>query len=171
MKAILTVVCLLALASFSEAGTTEKGLAWLKEKSAEDGVVTLPSGLQYKVLKSGDGSGKTPGRNDPCKCHYHGTVFEGTKFDSSYDRGSPSTFKPSQVIKGWTEGLMLMKEGDTWEFYIPSELAYGDRARGNVIYAGAVLVFKLELIAVLEDSWMNTIMGFKDQLMGIPCSS
>jgi peptidylprolyl isomerase len=150
------------------AGTTEKGRTFLKENAQKDGVVSLPSGLQYKILKSGDGNGKSPGVGDPCKCHYHGTVMEGTKFDSSYDRGSPSTFKPNQVIKGWTEGLQLMKEGDTYEFYIPSELAYGDSARGGVIYAGAVLIFKLELIEVLEDNWQTTLQGYWAQLANNP---
>ena len=84
----------------------------------------------------------------PCSCHYRGTLTDGTEFDSSYKRGSPATFAPNQVIKGWTEAMQLMKEGDKWELYIPSELAYGDRQRGQYITPGAVLVFELEILAV-----------------------
>ena len=105
-------------------------------------------GLQYKVIKAGADGGKSPLVGTPCKCHYRGTLIDGTEFDSSYKRGSPATFAPNQVIKGWTEAMQLMKEGDKWELYIPSELAYGDRQRGQYITPGAVLVFELELLEV-----------------------
>lgn len=97
---------------------------------------------------STNASGKTPLVSTPCACHYAGTLTDGTEFDSSYKRGSPTTFAPNQVIKGWTEAMQLMREGDTWELYLPSELAYGDRGAGRSIPGGAVLVFKLNLIEV-----------------------
>merc|ERR1712070_1227049 len=129
-------------------GTTPEGKEWLKSKGQEEGVVTLPSGLMYKVVKAGEGT-KSPTVNSKCSCHYRGTLTDGTEFDSSYKRGKPSQFAPNQVIKGWTEAMQLMVEGDKWELYIPSELAYGDRQRGQFITAGAVLVFKLELITIM----------------------
>ena len=111
-------------------------------------MVTLPSGMQYKVLQDGPAGGKMPTVSAPCECHYRGTLIDGTEFDSSYKRGRPSTFAPNQVIKGWTEAMQLMKEGDKWELYIPSELAYGAQNRGRFIKANSVLVFELELIKV-----------------------
>ncbi len=150
-KHAIAFICVILAVTFSSgsAGTTAEGKAWLAAKGAEEGVVTLPSGLMYKVLKASDkADGKTPLVGTPCACHYAGTLTDGTEFDSSYKRGSPTTFAPNQVIKGWTEAMQLMKEGDTWELYIPSELAYGDRGAGRMIPGGAVLVFKLELIEV-----------------------
>jgi len=97
-------------------------------------------------------TGKSPTIDSPCKCHYAGTLIDGTQFDSSYQRGEPLTFAPNQVIKGWTEALMMMKEGQKVELYIPSELGYGDRGAGGAIPGGAVLVFELELLEVLGDS-------------------
>eukprot|EP00980_Cylindrotheca_fusiformis_P027928 scaffold22568_cov125-Cylindrotheca_fusiformis.AAC.25 len=128
------------------AGTNKEGLAFLAKKEKEDGVVKLSSGLMYKELTKG--TGKTPTVDSPCSCHYSGTLIDGTEFDSSYKRGSPTTFAPNQVIKGWTEAMQLMKEGAKWELYIPSELAYGDRGAGGRIPGGSVLVFILELIEV-----------------------
>lgn len=96
--------------------------------------------------------GKSPTIDSPCKCHYSGTLIDGTTFDSSYQRGEPLTFAPNQVIKGWTEAMQLMKEGGKWELYIPSELGYGDRGAGGSIPGGAVLIFTLELLEVLGDS-------------------
>ena len=96
--------------------------------------------------------GKSPTINSPCKCHYSGSLIDGTIFDSSYQRGEPLTFAPNQVIKGWTEAMQLMKEGAKWELYIPSELGYGDRGAGGSIPPGAVLIFTLELMEVLGDS-------------------
>eukprot|EP00299_Pterocystis_sp_00344_P011830 c5584_g1_i1.p1 GENE.c5584_g1_i1~~c5584_g1_i1.p1 ORF type:complete len:155 (-),score=43.37 c5584_g1_i1:52-516(-) len=142
------VLCVCFLFGLSLAGTTPEGRAWLAKNKENEGVVELPSGLQYKVLKSGPAGGKSPKVNSPCLCHYRGTLIDGTEFDSSYKRGQPTTFAPNQVIKGWTEAMQLMKEGDHWELYIPSELAYGDQNRGQYIKAGAVLKFELELIKV-----------------------
>merc|ERR1740130_2280574 len=119
--ALLLLVPALAMA------TNEFGLKFLEDNK---GVITLASGLQYKVLRAGDGD-KHPLVNAPCECHYEGRSAmdypSGPKFDSSYDRGSPTTFAPNQVIKGWTEAMQLMVVGDKWEMFIPSGLAYGDR--------------------------------------------
>eukprot|EP00501_MAST-03F_sp_TOSAG23-6_P001257 GSMAST32.ASY1.ANO1.1303.1 assembled CDS len=133
-----------------------EGQAFLEENGKKEDVVVLPSGLQYKILKSGPSPGKSPTADSPCSCHYKGTLIDGTKFDSSYDRGRPTTFAPNQVVKGWTEAMQLMKEGDTWELYLPSELAYGDRGAGATIKAGDVLVFTLEMIEVKGGSKMLT---------------
>ena len=108
---------------------------------------SLFSGLQYKVVKLGTGT-KSPKVGTPCDCHYAGRLIDGTEFDSSYKRGKPSTFAPNQVIKGWTEIMQKMHEGDRFELYIPSELAYGDSARGQHIKAGDVLIFDLELVKI-----------------------
>jgi len=120
----------------------------------ENEVVTLPSGLSYKVLRAGTGDSH-PLVGSPCECHYEGRVAEnypsGEKFDSSYDRGSPTTFAPNQVIKGWTEAMQLMVEGDKWEMYIPSDLGYGDRGSPPKIPGGAVLVFTMEIINIKGD--------------------
>lgn len=132
------------------AGTHEAGLKFLEENRKKEGVVTLPSGLQYKVLKKGTGLFH-PSVNSPCECHYAGTLIDGTEFDSSYARGTPTTFAPNQVIKGWTEAMQLMVEGDKWEMYIPSELAYGDSDKGPHIKAGDPLIFKMEIIKIKGD--------------------
>ena len=153
----LSLLVSLFVAVVIRAGTTEEGMRWLADNSQKDGVVTLPSGLQYKVVRDGGGAGKSPQANSPCKCHYRGTLLDGSEFDSSYRRGQPATFAPNQVIAGWTEAMQLMRENDKWELFIPSELAYGDRATGS-IPAGAVLVFELELLSVGEASPFN-IMG------------
>jgi FKBP-type peptidyl-prolyl cis-trans isomerase FklB len=124
------------------AGTTPEGQAWLASKGKEDGVVSTGSGLLYKVLKNGPDGAKKPNIDTPCECHYKGTLIDGREFDSSYSRGMPATFAPNQVIKGWTEAMQLMKEGDHWELYIPSELAYGDanrHVRAHVVYPRLVL--------------------------------
>ena len=137
---------LLVLGLGTAAATNAAGLKFLEENKAKEGVVTLPSGLQYKVLRSGDGT-HHPTVNSPCECHYEGRSAKdypsGPKFDSSYDRGSPTTFAPNQVIKGWTEAMQLMVEGDKWEMYIPSNLAYGDDGR-----VSGTLVFTMELIKI-----------------------
>lgn len=135
----------------ARAGTTPEGLSWLEENGKQEGVVSLPSGLQYKVLRTGDGD-KHPLVSTPCDCHYEGTLIDGTKFDSSYDRGQPTSFAPNQVIKGWTEALQLMVEGDKWELYIPSELAYGDRGSPPKIPGGSVLKFIIELVKIKGES-------------------
>merc|ERR1712060_833015 len=105
------------------------------------------SGLQYKVLESGNGKNH-PKNDSPCECHYSGTLIDGTEFDSSYGRGEPSTFAPNQVISGWTEAMQLMVEGDKWELYIPPRLGYGDSGAGGKIPGGAALVFQMELIEI-----------------------
>ena len=127
--------------------TIKAGEAFLEANKAKEGVVALPSGLQYKVLTAG--SGKTPTAESQVTTHYHGTLIDGTVFDSSYDRGQPATFGVTQVIKGWTEALQLMKEGDVWELYIPYDLAYGANPRpGGPIKPYDALIFKIELISV-----------------------
>jgi len=141
MRALLVVATVALLA------TSVLADKWLDDKAKEDGVHKLPSGMLFKILKKGDGA-KSPKVSDPCEVHYAGTLTNGQKFDSSYDRGSPATFAPNQVIKGWTEALQLMVEGDTWEVYIPYQLAYGEAGRPPKIPAKATLVFKMELIKV-----------------------
>lgn len=123
-----------------------EGEKYLAENKDKEGVKTTASGLQYKVLKSG--SGATPKAEDRVKVHYKGTLIDGTKFDSSYDRGQPAEFSVNGVIKGWTEALLLMKAGDKWELTIPSDLAYGPRGNMRTIPPNAVLVFEVELIEV-----------------------
>ena len=132
-------------------GTNEEGIKWLAEKEKEDGVIKLDSGLMYKVLKKGDGEFH-PTKDSPCDCHYAGTLINGEEFDSSYKRGKPTTFAPKQVIKGWTEAMQLMVEGDKWEMYIPSDLAYGDKGAGGKIPGGAALVFQMEIIKIKGDT-------------------
>jgi FKBP-type peptidyl-prolyl cis-trans isomerase FklB len=122
------------------------GEAFLAANKGKDGVKTLPSGLQYKVIKSGNGP--TPGANDTVKAHYKGTLLDGTVFDSSYDRGEPATFPVNGVIPGWTEALQLMNGGDKWQLFIPSKLAYGENGAGGDIGPNAVLVFDVELLDV-----------------------
>lgn len=118
-----------------------------KNKTAE-GVITLPSGLQYKILTTGNGA--QPTSNDKVKVHYKGTLIDGREFDSSYKRNEPAVFGVTQVIKGWTEALQLMHVGDKWMLYIPSELAYGDRAAGELIQPGSTLIFEVELLEIVK---------------------
>lgn len=125
----------------------EKGKAFLAENAKKEGVVTLPSGLQYQVIKEGEG--KKPSATDRVKCHYEGTLIDGTLFDSSIKRGQPAVFGLNQVIKGWTEGLQLMGEGAKYRFYIPSELGYGAQQAGEMIPPYSTLIFDVELIEVL----------------------
>ena len=122
--------------------------SFLAKNAASDGVTVLPSGLQYKVLVSAPSDAPSPKLTNPCECHYEGTLIDGTTFDSSYDRGQPATFGLNQVISGWTEGLQTMKKGGQTTFFIPSDLAYGPRATGDVIGANSTLVFKVELLEV-----------------------
>lgn len=135
-------------AAAAEAGKVAKaaGEAFLAENGKKDGVVTLPSGLQYQVLK--EGNGKKPSATDQVVCHYEGTLIDGTVFDSSYKRNQPATFGLNQVIAGWTEGVQLMQEGAKYRFFIPYNLAYGERGAGAQIPPFAVLVFDVELIEV-----------------------
>ena len=120
---------------------------YLAENKKKKGVVTLPSGLQYKVIKSGKGK-VSPKLTDTVITHYHGTLIDGTVFDSSYERGKPATFPVNAVIKGWTEALVKMKTGDKWQLVIPSELAYGDRGAAPKITPGATLLFDIELLEI-----------------------
>ena len=124
----------------------KEGEAFLSENKKKEGVKTLPSGLQYKVIK--EGTGKMPKDEDTVVTNYRGTLIDGTEFDSSYKRGQPATFPVKGVIPGWTEALQLMKEGSKWELFIPSNLAYGERGAGNVIGPNATLIFEIELISV-----------------------
>ncbi len=125
-----------------------EGAAFMAENAKKDGVVTLPSGLQYKIIK--EGTGKTPKNTDTVEVNYRGTLINGNEFDSSHKRGQPATFGVDKVIKGWTEALQLMKEGSQWTVYIPSELAYGERGAGNMIGPNQFLVFDVELLSVKE---------------------
>ena len=124
------------------------GMDYLEANKSKEGVVTTESGLQYKVLKSG--TGKTPTATSNVTTHYTGKLVDGTVFDSSVERGEPIQFPVNGVIRGWTEALQLMKEGDKWELTIPSELAYGKRGAGGLIPPNSVLVFEVELISVDE---------------------
>jgi FKBP-type peptidyl-prolyl cis-trans isomerase FklB len=124
----------------------EKGEKFLEANKAKEGVITLESGLQYKILRKGTGT--SPKATDTVKCHYKGTTIDGEEFDSSYKRGEPATFALNRVIKGWTEGLQLMKEGGKWEFVIPPELAYGEMGSGPHIGPNEVLIFEVELLGI-----------------------
>lgn len=124
-----------------------KGKTFLEENAKRPGVVTLPSGLQYEVIR--EGNGKKPSRTDRVKCHYEGTLIDGTLFDSSVKRGEPAIFGVNQVIQGWVEALQLMTEGSKWKLFIPSELAYGDQQAGELIPPHSTLIFEVELIKIL----------------------
>jgi len=125
----------------------KEGETFLAANRAKEGVVTLPSGLQYKVLKNGEGAIK-PSAEDTVVCHYRGTLLDGTEFDSSYNRGEPARFALNRVIKGWTEGLQLMNVGSKWQFYIPANLAYGSNGSPPRIPPNATLTFDIELVGI-----------------------
>ncbi len=131
-----------------EAGEKNKveGEKFLAENKGKEGVVTLPSGLQYKILT--EGKGPKPAATDTVVCNYKGTLIDGTEFDSSYKRGQPATFPVGGVIKGWTEALQLMPVGSKWQLFIPSSLAYGERGAGGEIGPDATLIFEVELISI-----------------------
>ena len=133
----------------AEAGKAHKeaGEKYLAENAKKEGVITLPSGLQYQVLK--EGNGKKPTAKDTVQCHYEGFLIDGTVFDSSIQRGEPATFPLQQVIAGWTEGLQLMQEGAKYRFFIPYRLGYGEGGAGNSIPPFAALIFDVELIQVV----------------------
>ena len=133
----------------AEAGKAAKeaGEKYLAENAKKEGVITLPSGLQYQVLK--EGTGKKPTAKDSVKCHYEGFLIDGTVFDSSVQRGEPAVFGLQQVIAGWTEGLQLMSEGGKYRFFIPYRLAYGEGGAGQLIPPYAALIFDVELIEVM----------------------
>ena len=128
----------------------EAGQAFLEANKKKEGVVTLPNGLQYKIIT--EGSGKQPKSSDTVVAHYRGTLTNGEEFDSSYKRNEPATFPVQGVIKGWQEVLPLMKEGAKWQVYIPSELAYGPRGAGNAIGPSEVLIFDIELVSIKNDA-------------------
>ncbi len=125
----------------------EDGEAFLASNAKKEGVVTLPDGLQYKILKQG--TGRKAGKTDTVRCHYEGRFTNGQVFDSSYKRGEPAEFGVNQVIAGWTEALQLMPEGSEWELYIPYRLAYGEAGAHGAIPPCAALIFKVEVIKVL----------------------
>ena len=125
----------------------EAGEKYLAENAKKDGIITLPSGLQYQVLK--EGNGKKPSAKDSVKCHYEGFLIDGTVFDSSVERGEPAVFGLQPVIAGWTEGLQLMQEGAKYRFFIPYRLAYGEGGAGSSIPPYAALIFDVELIQVM----------------------
>lgn len=125
----------------------KKGEEFLAENAKKEGVKVTKSGLQYQVIKSG--KGKTPKATDTVKTHYHGTLIDGTVFDSSVERNEPAVFPVNGVIPGWTEALQMMKEGDKWRLFIPAKLAYGERGAGQRIQPNSVLVFDIELLEVM----------------------
>jgi len=130
------------------AGNRKEGEAFLAANKGKEGVVTLPSGLQYKVLK--EGTGPKPTANDTVSCNYRGTLINGKEFDSSYKRGEPTSFPVGGVIAGWTEALQLMPVGSKWQLFIPADLAYGDRGAGDDIGPGETLIFEIELLSIAE---------------------
>ncbi len=133
----------------ASAANKKEGESFLAANKGKDGVVTLPSGLQYKILTAGTGS--KPTAADTVVCNYRGTLINGTEFDSSIKRGQPATFPVTGVIKGWTEALQLMPVGSKWQLFIPSDLAYGDRgAAGGEIGPGATLIFDVELLSIQD---------------------
>ncbi len=125
----------------------QEGKDFLEENKKNPNIITLPSGLQYEIIK--EGNGKKPKASEKVKCHYEGTLINGTLFDSSIKRGEPAIFGVSQVIPGWVEALQLMKEGSKWRLFIPSELAYGAQGAGDMIPPHSTLIFEVELIEVL----------------------
>jgi FKBP-type peptidyl-prolyl cis-trans isomerase len=124
----------------------KEGAAFLAANKEKEGVVALPSGLQYKILQGG--TGPKPAATDTVVCNYRGTLLDNAEFDSSYKRGQPATFPVTGVIKGWTEALQLMPVGSKWQLFIPAELAYGERGAGAQIGPNATLVFEVELISI-----------------------
>jgi FKBP-type peptidyl-prolyl cis-trans isomerase len=128
----------------------QEGEAFLADNAKTEGVVSLPSGLQYKVLKKG--TGPSPKATDTVRTHYHGTLINGKVFDSSVERGEPAEFPVNRVIPGWTEALQLMKVGDQWQLVIPSKLAYGKRGSPGGIAPDTVLIFEVELLDIVTDA-------------------
>ena len=128
------------------AGNKKEGDEFLAANKTKEGVVTLPSGLQYKILTVG--TGPKPAATDSVTCNYRGTLINSTEFDSSNKRGQPATFQVNGVIKGWTEALQLMPVGSKWQLFVPAELGYGDRGSGPQIGPGATLIFEVELLSI-----------------------
>jgi FKBP-type peptidyl-prolyl cis-trans isomerase FklB len=129
------------------AGNLEEGLAFLAENRKKPGVIELPSGLQYMVIN--EGNGDIPKFVDQVKCHYHGTLIDGTVFDSSVERGQPAVFPVNGVIQGWVEALQLMSTGSKWRLFLPSELAYGSHGAGGSIGPNSTLIFDVELLKII----------------------
>ena len=148
--------CLLVLAACNRpaaapedlARNAEAAVAFMKTNASAEGVQTLASGLQYKVVASGPAGGVHPDRNDLVRVDYEGSLTDGTVFDSSFKRGAPAVFSPEGVVPGWTEALQLMKAGDEWLLYLPPELGYGEAGGPPMIPGNAVLVFRLKLLDV-----------------------
>jgi FKBP-type peptidyl-prolyl cis-trans isomerase FklB len=132
------------------AASKKEGEAFLAANKSKDGVVTLPSGLQYKILTQG--TGPKPAPSDSVVCNYRGTLINGTEFDSSYKRGEPATFPVTGVIKGWTEALQLMPVGSKWQLFVPSDMAYGERSPAPQIGPNATLIFEVELLSIQPKS-------------------
>jgi len=156
MQNILIIIALLLIVGFyfyngnknkqAASGNLAAGKAFLEQNATKEGVITTPSGLQYQVLKAGDGT-EHPRANDRVRVHYHGSLLDGTVFDSSVERGEPISFGLNQVIKGWTEGLQLMVVGEKARLFIPANLAYGNRSAG-AIQPGSTLIFDVELLGI-----------------------
>src|SRR5712675_299807 len=134
------------LAQVAGEANKKQGVAFLEANKTKEGVVTLPSGLQYKILQAG--TGPKPAATDTVVCNYRGTLLDNTEFDSSYKRGQPATFPVGGVIKGWTEALQLMPVGSKWQLFIPADLAYGERGAGGDIGPNATLIFEVELVSI-----------------------
>lgn len=122
------------------------GKAFLEENAKREGIITLPSGLQYEIMKAGDG--EKPGPRSTVKCHYHGTTIEGKVFDSSVKRGTPASFPLNRVISGWTEALQLMPVGSKWKLFLPPNLAYGEEQISKEIGPNSTLIFEVELLGI-----------------------
>jgi FKBP-type peptidyl-prolyl cis-trans isomerase len=145
---IVAAVALAMVSPAHSADAADPGAEFLKENAKKEGVKTTASGLQYKVIKEGEG--KSPKATDTVRVHYRGTLLNGTEFDSSIKRGEPAEFPLNRVIKGWTEGVQLMKEGAKYQFFIPANLAYGERGTpGGPIGPNETLIFEIELLKVL----------------------
>ncbi len=136
------------VSSEKAAGSKKEGQAFLEENKKKQGVIELPSGLQYQVMKQGTGA--KPTMNDRVRVHYHGTLINGTVFESSVERGEPIEFGVSGVIPGWTEALLMMPVGSKWRLFIPSSLAYGDNQAGKDIKPGSTLIFEVELLDIIK---------------------
>lgn len=134
-----------------EENAAKEGKAFLDENAKKEGVTTLESGLQYEVISQSEGETAKPKANDVVKVHYHGTLVDGSVFDSSVERGSPAEFVVSGVIAGWVEALQLMEVGDKWKLYIPADLAYGSRSPSPKIPANSALIFEVELLEIKAD--------------------
>ncbi|OGR14127.1 MAG: hypothetical protein A2277_21025 [Desulfobacterales bacterium RIFOXYA12_FULL_46_15] len=132
----------------------KEGTAFLEANKKKEGVLTLSSGLQYKILTQGEGP--VPNPMDTVECHYKGTLIDETVFDSSHDRGEPARFQVNQVIQGWGEALRIMKTGSTWILYVPADLAYGDRGAGDMIKPGATLIFQIELLGIVAQGYYDS---------------